>query len=329
MNQAEYNAAEKRNDVAFQAAFLLFIRQYQGRELQEWQWYAILGAIYPLVEQYRYESARLGRLFYDSERERRLRPAPSSRQLVVDLDQLTPASLERAAQTPPTDTYQRHDIYLAPYKPEWFIEAMEPVKDEFSSGLATDKTIDKVTQRALKEVRAGGRQTIIQAARTDPNTPNGTPRPRRKRPVAWARVAGGGESCGFCAMLISRGPVYDPTTPSNAGLNVSNMWEGLRVWEQYEKTGDEAALLGMMNKWHPNCDCTVVPVFDAKEWPGRDEFLDMRRLWNQVTKGKASGQRRLTSTGRFTPTGGDKLIAFRRALGDGYKIPAPGTKRAA
>lgn len=55
----------------------------------------------------------------------------------------------------------------------------------------------------------------------------------RRRP-RFARVPSGSETCRFCIMLASRGPVY--TSRDSAGAN---------------------------NHFHPNCDCRIVPFWDA------------------------------------------------------------------
>jgi hypothetical protein len=84
-------------------------------------------------------------------------------------------------------------------------------------------------------------------------------------------------------MLISRGPVYK--TADRAGQSPAGVPEEL------------------MTRWHPNCDCKVVPVFDIFNWPGRDQYLYYENLWAEVTKGYAGGK-----------NGGDKLKVFRSHL---------------
>lgn len=313
MNYAQYNAEEARNEVAFAVTFILLMRAHQDDELQEWQWYSILEAYFQVVSAYRYESGRLARRFYDDERRRVLTTPvdpPSSRSvfvsgpggtsqrnvfagrsgLTLDLDLLEPIV------TPP-----RHNFNVNPYNPRIFTENMEPHRVEFSEANASDQALQRVVDRATKEVSMGGRRTMLGGVKTDPKV------------VGWARVAGGGESCGFCAMLISRGPVYTGARGfRRAGSMARDELDAISAWRAFERTGNDAEILALMNKWHPNCDCRVVPVFDRENWPGRDEYLRAEELWKDVTSRYKGGK-----------GGGDKLLAFRRALGDGYKNPAP------
>lgn len=94
-------------------------------------------------------------------------------------------------------------------------------------------------------------------------------------PVGYARVTAA-RPCAFCAMLASRGPVY-----------------------QSESTGGFRA--------HGHCSCTVEPVFTREQpWPGRArEFHD---LWNQAQQQARDGGELRRGTAN------DALNAFRRAL---------------
>lgn len=93
-----------------------------------------------------------------------------------------------------------------------------------------------------RHVEQAGRDSVIAAATLD-----------RAR---WARVPTGRETCAFCWMLASRGPVY---------------------------TSRQAA--GEMRTWHDRCDCQVVPVFNRDAWDGREVFLTAQRLWRDSTAG--------------------------------------------
>src|SRR5690606_36307470 len=80
--------------------------------------------------------------------------------------------------------------------------------------------------------------------------------------VRWARVATGRETCAFCLILVSRGPVYQ--SAKSAGLNTSNE-NAMRLLQR----GDETAINAVMTRWHEGCDCRVVPVSDYNRWAGR------------------------------------------------------------
>jgi hypothetical protein len=185
-----------------------------------------------------------------------------------------------------------HPIFRAEYDPDWFHEAMEANRDAFSQADASDGALFSMVSSALKEVENGGRRTILRAVDTDPQM------------VGWARVQGGKDSCAFCAMLISRGPVYKEA--ANAGLGADNVSAAEIV-----KQGDDKLLDELMSRWHDNCDCKVVPVYNRASWPGREQYLEAERIWAAVT-------------GPYK--GVEKLNAFRRAYEsgwDGGQVPLP------
>lgn len=79
--------------------------------------------------------------------------------------------------------------------------------------------------------------------------------------IGWARILTGAESCGFCAMLASRGPVY-----------------------KSKKTASEAG--GVDDKaYHDNCDCEVILVREDQDWVGREEYEALEQLWASSTVG--------------------------------------------
>lgn len=100
--------------------------------------------------------------------------------------------------------------------------------------------------RALaRHVEQAGRDTVIAATSSDPAA------------LGWARVPSGRENtCGFCWMLASRGPVF-----SSRGA------------------------AGLMDSWHDGCDCRVVAVYDADTWTGRDTYLAATARWETATAG--------------------------------------------
>lgn len=82
--------------------------------------------------------------------------------------------------------------------------------------------------------------------------------------IGWARVLTGAESCGFCQMLVSRGPVY-----------------------RSEQTASRIG--GSQKAYHDHCDCETVLVRDGEDWEGREEYERLEQIWMQSTVG-ASGQ---------------------------------------
>ena len=179
------------------------------------------------------------------------------------------------------------DIDLPAYEYDWFYEAMFPSQKSFQSSETSLGEAAQAGFRAVKEVENGGRRTIRNAVDRDSSA------------VGWARVATGRETCGFCLMLVSRGPVYQ--SAESAGLN-ADATTALDILDE----NDAQAFNELMTRFHPNCDCKVVPVFDRMNWQGRDDYLAARDTWIEATKGFS---------------GRDALNAFRRAIEDNQVDP--------
>lgn len=271
-----YNQAERLTLAQILAFAILYFQSWQAEEQTDTQWRSIIDLIFPYVQAYRLASARAARSYYDRERDTYLFTQ------ALDLDKLSNGTS--------TTDFERFPIFLANYKEEYLREALEPVREKFQRENTTDGAVKTAAGIVGKQVLNGGRRTLIRAVEKDPVV------------QGWARVQGGNESCAFCWMLISRGPVY--TSAENAGINADNT-HAVELFRQHQEFGFSDILDELMTRWHENCDCRVVPVFDkAKDWPGKDDFLAAQKLWNDVTADF---------------NGYDKYKEFRRALGDGYK----------
>lgn len=95
--------------------------------------------------------------------------------------------------------------------------------------------------------------------------------------IGWARVLTGRESCGFCAMLASRGPVYSSEASARYRGGVS------------------------VDAYHDHCDCIVVPVYDGEPWQGQEEFERLEDIWIAAT---------------LETSGAASRAAFRKAYGE-------------
>lgn len=124
-----------------------------------------------------------------------------------------------------------------------------------------------------KGVKQGGRDTIRYNAKRDPKKPR------------YARVPSGAKTCAFCAMLASRGWVYE-----------------------------SAETAGAMSEYHSDCDCEIVPSWD-KDSPNVEGY-DPEKLYEDYEKAyKAAGD---------NPTMEDVLAAMRSQPGkytDGRLVP--------
>ena len=254
----------------------LVLLAYRLLPLNRKQWRQLLAQVYPVIDRARRESSDLARKFYDAERRRRLleleiRGEPDDDDDYVDLTPALPG--EDRIKWPTFDEDDWVPVDLEPYFFEWFVEAMEPAREGMSEENSADSAIQKFIALAEKEIENANRRTILRAVDNDPKV------------IGWARVQGGEDSCAFCLMLISRGPVYN--NPSKAGLQTDKV-TAVELWKRIESGNDaeaEAAYDGLMTRWHPNCDCKAVPVFDRSNWAGRGAYLEAERLWKEATRG--------------------------------------------
>lgn len=148
-------------------------------------------------------------------------------------------------------------------------------------------------------VLTGGRTTIENWAKKD------------TRAVGWRRVSDG-DPCAFCAMLVTRGPVY--TSDEKAGLRASDG-----------------------HKYHPHCGCTVEIVYGdwrptEREQQWIDEYYRAAESLPSKTPRTAetvlplmrrNGQFRDSSARRSAP----EFLAARRANRMAGKIPNVGNVR--
>src|SRR5690606_14450562 len=120
----------------------------------------------------------------------------------------------------------RFDVPLVHYDPDWFLEALEPARRGAVKPDSTPAEMEKIIDRAEKEVEKGGRRQILYSVDNDPQV------------IGWARVQGGNESCAFCLTLISRGPV--DKSVSSAGLNVDDKSSAVEMYRHIDVGGPGA-----------------------------------------------------------------------------------------
>ncbi|ASN69182.1 putative capsid maturation protease [uncultured Caudovirales phage] len=105
--------------------------------------------------------------------------------------------------------------------------------------------IDAVVGTVVKHVEAAAR-----AVPTDSAKAQNESRPPGVEAQGWARMLTGADNCAFCVTMASRGAVYESR---------------------------KTALFGPdMQKYHPDCDCVAVPVFNRNTWPG---WAEARKLY--------------------------------------------------
>lgn len=300
MNADEYAAQQALISAATVRYTLTFGNLFARPALGVQEWLALLEFLYPQILWHRDQAATLAREFYDS---------------------------QRAIHHP---NLPRNDRYLESYDFQRFVQDMEPARKRMSQFESPQDAVGQVAAQAVRAVENAGRQQIIHAVQGDEPLKRVQEASTEKQVVrGWARVATGRETCSWCLMLVSRGPVY--LGADNAGLDladaaVANLW--------HQSGGDLKRFLagteGHMEQWHPNCDCKVVPVFKLEDWPGKAEADRALKLWNEATRqaieeeqddpdrthnaGQSAGQK-FTRNERA-------LNALRRALADGQIDPA-------
>lgn len=244
MTAEEYARIQSEISAAMGAYSLQFGKFFVNQALTATEWVALLKMLFNEVESRRYEAAGLARQFYDSQRW-----------------QYNPGVI-------------RHDVFLEGYDFPRFVQAMEPIRKQMSAPLSPPQAVTMLSMQTMREVENAGRQQIIHAVEED----NVLPLKKKGFQATdvvrgWARVATGKETCAWCLMLISRGPVY--LDSSTAGLDLPG-WEAKRLIAAGEDVTE------YMKEWHTGCDCKVVPVYDLKKWPGRDASIRARDLWDDA-----------------------------------------------
>lgn len=119
----------------------------------------------------------------------------------------------------------------------------------------------------MRHVADGGRDSLLTVVRND------------RRAIGYIRVSDG-NPCSFCAMLISRGPVFKSEWAAGGSNRRSDR----------HATDPRTPFIGKGDfKVHDNCGCTAEIVYsDATAWPGRGK--EFQRLWNDHIQGRFSGK---------------------------------------
>jgi hypothetical protein len=220
------------------------------------EWIALLRVAFPPLQQFRERSATLARQFYDTQRE-----------------QFYPG-------------LTRHEVLLETTSFEAFVKSMEPVREKMTLPDSTPGAAAAFTLQFTRDVEVAGRRQIIEMVESDEDVfEELQSKPARplmdvNRPVqGWARVATGRETCAWCLMLVSRGPVY------RSGKSGGSKFDDESTVAAYIS---DAEIKKFMNEWHTGCDCKVIPVWDLANWPGKDAQERAEQLW--ITAGKKASR---------------------------------------
>lgn len=244
MTPEQYAATQAAITAGIAAYVQRIARLFTGPALAVGEWLALLKMIFPEVERRYAEAAALGRDFYDS---------------------------QRALHHP---DLPRNERFHGELKWEWFVKNMEPARKVMSQADSPPAAPKRLALTVVREVEMAGRRQIIGAVRDDPAP---------ETVQGWARVATGRETCAWCLMLVSRGPVYTGTDEAGIHLDdttVIDLWN--EAGQDLEKFRDEVG--EHMEEWHTGCDCLVVPVFDVQNWPGKVAQERAEQLWIEASK---------------------------------------------
>src|SRR5690606_1703614 len=148
-----------------------------------------------------------------------------------------------------------------------------------------DEIDDKLSSSELDARREEARLKVArrQAAAVDRLVQNGArgdlwvTAEKDREVLAYARVSRTGTPCGWCAMLISRGPVYKTAGAATFGLD------------------------GEGDRYHDNCHCYAEPVFSLEQYEQDSRFdlnREYSRLWPRVTSG-LSGKAALSAWRKY------------------------------
>lgn len=248
------------------------IAQY-GVPVTDAQRVEVATALLPHIQRARVQSHALGVQLLEAQADGMGMPMPEvapvrpyERQAVVTaLENVT--RVERPRRTGPSVTVT-DDNEIPDDAPRVSVTVLDPVtrrdsrvtvevtednrRDPEVVKVVTDKAVAVVERHA----RMPSREVVTDAADAVDEY--------RGAKIGWARVLTGVESCGFCQMLVSRGPVY-----------------------RSEQTASRIG--GSQKAYHDHCDCETVLVRDGEDWEGREEYERLEQVWMQSTVG-ASGQ---------------------------------------
>ncbi|WP_104183327.1 hypothetical protein [Mycobacterium avium] len=235
MNPDEYAAQQAAISALVAQYALQFGTLFSKPALSLAEWVGVLDIIYPQIEYYREQAAKLARTFYDH---------------------------QRATAHP---NLPRNDRFLESYSFDRFLVDMEPARKRMSQADSPDHAIGQVALQAVRAVENAGRQQIIHAVQEDPE---------KLIVRGWARVATGRETCAWCLMLVSRGPVY--LGADTAGLDMDDETAARMI-----AAGEDVS--EYMEEWHAGCDCKVIPVYKRASWHGKAAADRALELWNEAT----------------------------------------------
>lgn len=184
-------------------------------------------------------------------------PVPTD-ELDLDIDDLL-SEIDEKANT------QMEEI-LTTLGPEAYAKALRKAEDEDDDEADEDAWRNSRARQAAEAERI----TLLAARGMTYNIAQAD-----RLAMGWVRYSKTGDPCGYCALLISRGPVYKSHDSA------------MKLSETSPSVLNDDAAVG--DKFHTNCHCTAVPVFSREQYKNSDLFdlnRSLRKLWDEQFKGK-------------------------------------------
>jgi hypothetical protein len=170
-------------------------------------------------------------------------------------------------------------------------------QDRKTRGTLDAETPEEADAARVEANKKAGNRQAAAAARNVMNGARGSVfliGDRDRKVLGFVRVSRTGTPCGFCAMLISRGPVMKGSDRQAS------------LYRSGEGTGPKAdgtiVTYGDLDLYHDNCQCYAVPVFALSQF-GSGEIFALNReyaaLWDKHIKDQYSGDEALTEWRRL------------------------------
>lgn len=223
---------------------------------------AWMSVTLPVVLEHRTESARLAADYYTA---LRAVEVPGEYQRVRWSDFAPTDTTAPAVSLLVTGTAElkKTTARLAGVEDATRLEALERAVTK-----AAETAVVEVSGAAVRHALDGGREVLRGAAAAD------------RKVTAFVRRSDG-DPCYFCALMISRGPVY--RNEYAAGKNANSATKSRTGVERTPFVGDG------LYKFHDHCACTIEPFFD--EDPGMDDTaLRYAQIYKDATANVPRGQ---------------------------------------
>ena len=157
-----------------------------------------------------------------------------------------------------------------PNQPGLPLEAVASALGRATRGLVVDNDLVTLsTRKSPRVVAAASRSVTGELSRLAQEPARETVKTVAEETdgIGWARMLTGPTSCSFCAMLASRGPVYNSRESAlGRGGNPLNLYHTAHLNKNGKLVGGD-------------CDCIAVLVVDYDTWEGRKAFEQLETLW--------------------------------------------------